>query len=110
MEDETMLKNYREREAELQEIVDLQRAILNRAESEDRELTASEQKRYDELDREYMDIQVRGIKPIPDGQYIPPSDEVRILKPSESFREAIGAQNRKGLSLGRLVRGAVTGD
>jgi HK97 family phage major capsid protein len=97
-------------EARLNEIIKEQQAILNKAEDEVRELTAAESRRYDELDREYIDIQAGPVKPIPEGQYFPPSDEVRILKPSESFAEAIGAENRKGLSLGKLVRGCVTGE
>jgi HK97 family phage major capsid protein len=96
-------------EARLKEILKEQGAMLDRVKAEGRGLTEDEQERYDKLDSEWTDIKAGPLKPIPEGQYIPESDEFRALKPSESFTEAIGAENRKGLSFGRLVKGAVTG-
>ena len=122
--------------ARLEAITVAQRRILDKATSEKRELSRAEQKEYDALEKEYHQIkagetpktviishedqewQTRKyghiLKPEDERywqkRYNRDDDEVRILAPNESFRSALGLENEDRLSLGKMVKGAVTGE
>ena len=102
-------------------IIEDQRALYDKAEAENRTLTAEEQVKFDKLDQDFdnltADIErltvrmnsshldVNRFKPIPEGQHRAIRGEVRFLKPDEKFRE----NPQTPYSLGDFIVGKATG-
>jgi len=102
-------------------IVEDQRALYDKAEAENRTLTAEEQVKFDKLDQDFeiltaeierltnlmnsSPLDVNRFKPIPEGQNRAIRGEVRFLKPDEKFRE----NPQTPYSLGDFIVGKAAG-
>ncbi|WP_287154432.1 phage major capsid protein [Candidatus Solincola tengchongensis] len=105
--------DHRENERAQREVLDRMNQILKTAEKEGRDLNFEEIRQIDELEKRLNFLRsIEHGQPVPiiAGMEVERGDDIRLLRPDQEVRSVMGRSEFGSLSLGKYLRGIVTGD